>query len=300
MVKYSPVLYCLGLVVLVTGCTSQKAIENACIQTLSASTPVCYCEEPAEKTEPPPVTPQVIVVTATQQPEVIKTQTPQAPQPGRIIFNADFESGDLSTFDGKDGDILGKGVFYDIKTVETPAIGQYSAALTIGSGPSTAAYLFTYDVPATPMGYYSADLFVPGNIKTGTWWNVWQWKSADESFSKPIIHLNIIRDHGYFYLVMFYTAGGNIENPDQVIEPVNPHIFQPDQWVNITGYYYSIGDASGFVEIYMDGIKVYELRNILTKPGNKDVFWSVNSYAAEIYPDPATFYVDNIKIGEMN
>jgi hypothetical protein len=298
--KYLPVISCLGLIILLTGCISQKAIETACLQTLSASTPVCACEAAIKETEPPQVIQQVIVVTATQQPTVANTEPPPPPKPGRIIFSADFESGDLSVFDGKDGEYFGKGVFYDIGVVKSPAQGNYSAALTIGSGPSTAAYLFTYDVPATPLGYYSADFFVPGNIITGDWWNVWQWKSVDESYTKPIIHLNIIRDHGYFYLVMFYTAGGTTANPDAIIEPINSHIFPPDQWVNITGYYYSASDESGYVEVYMDGVKVYELRNIVTKPGNQNVLWSVNSYAGEISPDPATFYVDNLKIGEMN
>jgi hypothetical protein len=298
-----------GISLFLSGCVTQKDIETACLQTLSASTPICNCaakNKPTAKETVEVVVPTLPIIDPAGQLSVPETPQPaplpQAetpPQPDKIIFKEDFETGTYSSFNGEDGEYFGKGIFFQNKIVDKPAEGNYSAALTIGSGEGTAAYLFTYIVPSTPIGYYSADYYVPGKIRTGDWWNVWQWKSKDENFSKPIIRLNFLDENGIFHVYMFYTAGGTNANPDQMIEQVNPIPFPTDQWVNITGIYKSASDDSGYVEIYQDGVKIFEMNGFQTKPGDKNVLWSVNSYADEIKPNPATIYVDNMVIGEI-
>ena len=296
----------LCFVPLITACVSQKDIETACLQTLSASTPICRCDAKTNDTpvdsQPGTITPDPLEIKPADTPIAIPSEAitqPPPPQPDDLIFDADFESGDLSAFNGKDGEHFGKGVYYKISVVDTPAEGNYSAALTIGSGQSTAAYLFTYNVPSTLLGYYSADYYVPHTLATGDWWNVWQWKSQDVTFDKPIIDLNILKDNGTYQVVMNYVPGGSRENPTQPIYQTEIIPFPPDKWVNITGYYYATSDETGYVEIYQDGVKIFELRDFQTKPSDANVLWSVNSYASEIFPNPATCYVDNIKVGEI-
>ncbi len=267
---------------------------------LPTSTPVT--QPTATKTSVPTFTPTMtptFTFTPTNTPTAIPSFTPTTvPSSGGTVFSADFESGDLSAFDGSAGEIFGKGAYYDISVANSPAIGGYSAALTIGSGRSTAAYLFTYAVPRTELGIYSADFYIPGNVVPDNWWNVMQWKSVDNTYNMPIIHMNILEEGNGLMLIMFYTAGGTSSNPNVVIAPVNPMQFPTDRWVNITAYYLSKSDNSGYIEIYQDGVKMYDMRGFLTKPGGKDVLWSVNSYADRISPNPATIYIDNMKITE--
>lgn len=284
------------MTVVLSGCMSQEVIERACYQTLSASTPVCFCPDnqstlPPIETEAPP----------TLQPStgenLSENSFPSQPS-GNMIFKADFESGDFSMFEGNDAEFFGKGVYFNHSIVTQPAIGNFAASLSIGSGNTTAAYFFTYRVPSTPLGIYSADFYIPGNILTGNWWNVWQWKSEDNGYEIPVISLNILNRGAALYANLFYSPNGDADTPSEHIPQSDPIPFPTDRWVNITGYFMASSDETGYVEIYQDGTKIFDIRNIATKPGGKNVFWSVNSYADRIAPDPATIYVDNISIYE--
>lgn len=290
---------CLAVVIMTVvlgGCMSQEFIERACYQTLSASTPVCFC--PDNQSTLPPI--------ETEAPHTLQPLTGEYPtehtspaQPsGNLIFNADFESGDFSMFEGNDAEFFGKGVYFNHSIVTQPAIGNFAASLSIGSGDTTAAYLFTYRVPSTPLGIYSADFYIPGNVLTSDWWNVWQWKSEDNTYEIPVISLNIISRGTALYAHLFYTPDGVAENGSEHISQSDPIPFPTDRWVNITGYYMSDSADTGYVEIYQDGVMIFDVRNIRTKPGGENILWSVNSYADRIAPDPTTIYVDNISIYE--
>jgi hypothetical protein len=282
-----------------TACVSQRDIEIACLKTLSASTPICSCNQTSNN---PKVekTVQPLPQTLPQNPSVVEnTPVPASPDiKGKLIFSADFESGNLSAFKTADAEALGKGVFFQQGIVNSPAIGKSAASLTIGSGDTTASYLFVYKVPSTPLGVYSADFYIPGSIMPGDWWNIWQWKSEDNAFNKPVININLARHGSQLTANLFYTPGGMGDNDSQEIIQSNPIPFPIDQWVNITGFYFARNDNTGYVEIYQDGTKIFDIRDIQTLPGNEKVFWSVNSYADRIAPNPATIYVDNIRIFE--
>lgn len=293
------------ILIFLSACVSQRDIEIACLQTLSVITPICMCDTPIPKENLSSSTPTPPAVTNENPPQM--NNTPVSPQPASIalpavsnvIFRANFENGEFSPlFAEPNGDYFGKGIFYSHKVVSEPAIGNYSAALTIGSGDSTAAYLFVYRVPATPLAVYSVDYWVPQEIIPGTWWNVWQWKSINEYFDKPIIDLDILRIDGILQVVMFYTPGGISNNETQTVYQTKPISFPTDRWVNITAHFLSKDDGTGFATIFQDGQKILELTNIHTRPGNEPVLWSINSYADEIFPNPATIYIDNVTIGE--
>lgn len=307
VVKGNPKFFYLVLGVIfslsITGCIFQKDIDLAYQQTLSASSPVSIYSNSTDNQQiggivgtavPSFTIPKTGNSQLTFTPKLTKLLSPE-----NYIFKADFETGDFSSFTGSDAEYFGKGEFYEHKIVTGPALGNYSAALTIGSGDSTAAYLFTYKVPTTALGYYSVDYYIPSNVIPDDWWNVWQWKSRDESYNKPIITLNLLQKNGVLLVNMFYTPGGINTNPTQQIIQENPIAFPIDQWVNITGYYLAKSDDSGYVVIYQNGVKIFEKSEIQTKPGDADIFWSVNSYADKISPNPATIYVDNLNISEM-
>jgi hypothetical protein len=240
--------------------------------------------------------------TMTASPTVTLTPTTKpsltvAP-PSGYLFNADFETGNLSYFDKTRGEVFGKGTNYKAYVVPMPAIGNYAAALQIGSGSSTAMYLFTYNstVPPSGLGTYAADYYIPAVITPGGWWSVWQWKSVDNTYNKPIITLNLIKRNNILQLVMFYTPGGINTNPTQTVYQTAPLAFPVDKWVNVSGDYFQTATNTGYVTVYQDGVKVFEKSGILTRPGNKNVLWSVHSYADSISPNPATIYVDNMRI----
>lgn len=243
----------------------------------------------------------------TPTPTAIVTPTPTPSSAGVVKLNADFESGTFesltgsSTAEGPTGAYFGKGVYYDIKTVSSPAIGNKSAALTIGSGNTTAAYLFTYSpvAPATSYGKYTAWYYIPSTITPGDWWNVWQWKSQNTAYDKPIFTLNLVKSNGVLQMRFSYVPGGTSANATQNIWQTTPVAFPTDKWVKVEGYYYASATTTGFVEVYQDGVKILEKRNVATKPGTDKVLWSVNSYADVITPNPATIYVDNMSIVEL-
>ncbi|NPV87540.1 MAG: hypothetical protein HPY45_16205 [Anaerolineae bacterium] len=300
------VLGYLSLIAILTGCVSQRDIEVACLQTLSVLTPVCMCESttqsPVSNATPSPS----LHETSTTVPDAIQSlsstpqiQTPPSPISNPPIFNADFENGDLSAFTEPGGEYFGKGVFYDHAIVSEPAVGNYSAALSIGSGDSTAAYLFVYRTPSTPLAIYSADYWIPSEIIPDDWWNVWQWKSKNETYDKPTVTLNLLQLDGVLQVVLFHTPGAKSTNETQVFYQVSPLPFPTNQWVNLSGTYLAKEDDTGSVIISQNGVKIFEVVNILTKPGNEKVLWSINSYADAIFPNPATIYVDNIQIREI-
>lgn len=258
----------------------------------------------AAPTRMPTTTPSP--TTAKASPTLIPSVTtaPASTNPSSVIYNADFESGNFqsltgnTSWEGPIGAYFGKGVYHKEEVVKSPAKGNYAAALTIGSGDTTAAYLFTYAAafPSSGKGTYSADYYIPSTITPSDWWNIWQWKSKDTTYDKPIISLNLVKINGVLQLRMSYVPGGTSANATQMIYQTNPIPFPTDTWVTVSGYYEAKTDNTGLVRIYQNGTQVFEKTGIMTKPGNAPVLWSVNSYADAISPNPATIYVDNMTV----
>ena len=225
-----------------------------------------------------------------------------------VTLNANFEDATFDsltgngTWEGPTGSYFGKGVYWNHQIVSTPAQGSYSVAIAIGSGSSTAAYLFTYVQGASNTGYatYSADFYIPSEVTPSDWWNVWQWKSSDTTYAKPIIDLNLVELDGTFQLRMTHVEEGLATNPAVAYTQTVPIAFPRDTWVTVKGEYEARSDSTGEVTIYQDDVEVFNLDNIVTKPGGEIVFWSVNSYADEISPDPATVYIDNMIVDEVD
>jgi hypothetical protein len=143
---------------------------------------------------------------------------------------------------------------------------------------------------------YSADYYIPGNIVPSDWWNVWQWKSKNNTYNKPIISLNLLKRNNVLQVVMFYTPGGIATNATQTIYQTVPVAFPTDRWVNITGFYKLANNTSGYVVLYQDGREIFRKSGFATVPSADPLFWSINSYADRISPSPATIYVDNMRI----
>lgn len=233
-------------------------------------------------------------ITPTIKPSVMPTSTEQ---PAEYIFNADFEAGDLSYFRPGVGEVFGKGKNYAAYTVSNPAVGNYSAALQIGSASGTAMYLYSYVAPEIGReAIYSVDYYIPGDVVPSNWWNVQQWKSKNTTYNKPMVSLNILKYGGVMQLVMFYTPGAIATNATQTIWQDNPVTFPQDRWVNVTTFYRLATDNTGYIVVYQDAEKVFEKTGFATVPSSDPWFWSVNSYADRISPNPATIYVDDMRI----
>jgi len=300
----------------VQGCSYQNVLYQKGTQ-FRNSCNTCTCSTAGTVT----CTTKVCAVTPTPTKAAVSTVTPSpSPTPAAVIVTptpitsaevtkmyADFETGTFqsltgsTTAEGPNGAYFGKGVYSDIKTVATPAMGAKSAALTIGSGSTTAAYLFTYSpvVPATSYGKYTAWYYVPSTITPSDWWNIWQWKSYSTTYDKPIFTLNLVKNNGVLQLRFAYVPGGTSANATQNIWQTSPIAFPTDTWVKIEGYYYASATATGFAQVYQNGVKILEKTNVMTKPGGQKVLWSVNSYADAISPNPATIYIDNMSIKEL-
>jgi len=218
-------------------------------------------------------------------------------QEGETIFDADFEDGTLDYFDGSRGEIFGKPTSndWDISVVASPAIDNYSAAITIESGSDVSGYLFSYTVPTGDVAHYYCSYYLESGERNpyldAWWWNVWQHKSSNNTYNKPVIDLEIQERSGTEQIVMNHWVGG-LGSPTTYTQGT-PVEFPRDTWVELHVEYYMASDATGYVIVYQDDVEIFRLEDIVTKPGGDNMFWSIQSYSSP--SQQVTIHVDNIQ-----
>lgn len=226
------------------------------------------------------------------------TDTPVPPAPA-YYWSSGFETGDLGEWlNGSFGDYIGREHgWYEITNAVAHS-GQYSAALTIDTSyGEQAAYLFFWDKGTPVDAYYSAWIYVPGNITTHHWWNVWQWKSTDYEngdASKPMFVIDAL-DYGDNSLGLVLSYRPDKESLKQVWKQANPLLFQKDQWTHIQARYVRDG-SNGHVTVWQNGALLFDVTGYPTRLSVDFPLWSINNYSDWIDPQPATVYFDDVAV----
>ena len=231
------------------------------------------------------------------------------------VWFADFETGDISQWEPEGGWISqdgGKKNATELKIVDNPALGKYSAGLTIdlnarGTSGGVAGYLFRWkDLPNNAY-YYSAYYYIPSNIKPDNWWNIFQWKS--NGGSRLYYLVNVAYKNGKLIPELHYhfgtPGGGNPAVFKQYGTPIN---LPTDRWFLLQGYFKQSKDQ-GEVALFVDDTQlVWDVdgtpKKIIdkypTQVENKETInWSINNYtdaSNSFTPKKFTIYVDNARI----
>ncbi len=222
----------------------------------------------------------------------------------QLIWKADFEKGNLSEFNGHGGFIRqgSSGMYYFITNAYR---GNYAIALSIDTTAPTdtgkqAAFLFVWDQNLLRGDYfYSAWYYIPSNIITESWWNIWQWKSTDtgnSDFSKPIFSLDLSTSTNPKHLTLFYRP----DSDDMTIKKYffSPKPFPTDRWVHIEAYYRRSTTNGGEVIIWQDEEEIFHITGFPTVLVDDTLYWSVNHYTDSIEPNPSAIYLDDLAISK--
>jgi hypothetical protein len=230
------------------------------------------------------------------------------PHPGKVVWSADMETGDLSQWSVPDlpgGPNTGGGVFNSglsmagVDAVGLAHSGLHAAKLFIntqstGELPTSGARLFRWLEPERyPELYYRVWFYFPQRyVPNGNppWWNVFQWKSKHADVNDPFISLNVgNRPDGAMY---FYLYDKNAQKSyGQSIKNI-----REEQWVRVDAFYKCSGEKAGHVTFWQDGAQILDVGNVQTRYPDGNCSWSINNYSTSLNPSAATIYVDDTAI----
>lgn len=147
--------------------------------------------------------------------------------------------------------------------------------------PDRAYYSAWFWFPET----YNPNKYPPWDPGDGGWWNVFQFKSADEFCeSQPLWALNVYHDDDAgtmsFYLRSSYNPPYSFEQRDPLPLPVR-------EWVHVEALYVNSVD-SGRITIWQNGQKIISARDVQTSLGECDgaPIWGIGNYTDHIAGGP--------------
>lgn len=162
-----------------------------------------------------------------------------------------------------------------------------------------------------PEGYYSAWYFLPQEITTVDWWNIFQFKSKSErTGSEPMFSFNIDSDgQGNRSLYVYHKKGdttcdclGSCENVSYS-EAVNSVNLPLQEWFHIEAFVKQSShsgeavNADGELGVWINGVQIIDQPNICTLlRADARLHWSVNNYTDHIIPSDVVLYVDDAVI----
>jgi hypothetical protein len=236
-----------------------------------------------------------------------------------ILWYDDFERGDLSKWyypsvrlDGNHGGgkIISGRAEAELSQ-DVAHSGKWSLKMTIAtpSDPTSGARMFRWlESHQNPALYYSVWFYFPRVYKTKDWWNVLQWKSKTSSsrsrpswateahqresgpFVDPFLILNVgNRPDGSMFLYLFDWQKRVTYSQKVKTIPIGT-------WFKVEAFYRCAGDRSGHVTLWQDSLQLLDVADIQTRYADGDCQWSVDNYAANLIPSPATIYIDDATI----
>lgn len=243
-----------------------------------------------------------------------------------ILWYCDYEDQSFLKWTGTGGGIFNTdedNVYYGI-VQDTVYSGNYSSKATIYNavtpGESKAVRFMRWtDKPWEEGGvyfpdeaYYSVFMYFPevyhpekpednNPLGDGGWWNIFQFKSANNTGSKPLAGPDLYSEGGKMY-VGCVTRDYPNDDSDQFtweyfFQP-NPLEIKPRQWVHFEAYYKKSDQYKGEIKYWQDGVLIYHKQGVRTvlPPGGNSV-WGIGNYTDYITTDnsagTATIYFDD-------
>jgi hypothetical protein len=227
----------------------------------------------------------------------------------RVLWHAGMEQGNLDQWSGdRGGGKFNTGAADTVASRDHAHSGAWSMKLTIPGNEMAASRLFRWKEARQHRElYYSAWYFVPQHYRLGPegWTNWFQFKSRmalmpwrhDPFF---ILGWRNVGPREAMHFVLLWWHGLGIEGPrpgQHGEEPwVSPIEMPVGRWFHLEARYVCAGDFSGAIQVWQDGVEIFNVEGVKTRHAMADCRWAVNNYGAHVSPRPVVIYVDDAVI----
>ena len=243
----------------------------------------------------------------------------RSPMSTSVLWSSDFETGDFSDWSKPkpaSGGIFNSGIAESVASQDFAHGGRWSvkATITTPHKPTSGTRIFRWresqDARYFASGlYYSAWFLFPklytltADPHRGQFWNIFQFKTKTSSRNDPVWFLDVAnrRRGGAMYLTLHWwervamdgphagESGGHRYTQDLADIPVG-------RWTHIEAYLKQASDFNGEVRVWQDGVLLFDQKNVKTKYQSGDNQWAVNNYSDGLTPNPATIYIDDVRV----
>lgn len=224
---------------------------------------------------------------------------------GSVLWQADMETGDLSQW--RIGAARGAQVEWDSGrcyrppngvSTEQAHSGRYAMQMTIDSRQDAGCRSFRRPEVASGRAlYYSAWYYFPVRVQVGVFWNIFQFKaSAERVWSLRVGNL----PDGTMTLFLSWKA--DIVGPTASDGVATKQYFQTlttlpvGRWVHLEVYLKQSEQFDGQITVWQDGVELFNVANIRTRPPGTIQSWSIDSYGRSLQPNPTTLFVDDVAV----
>lgn len=175
--------------------------------------------------------------------------------------------------------------------------GRYSAKLqkiVAGSAGGAGPRLIRYGhLPRH--AFYSAWYFIPESYATSSYWTIMQFDSSAASSSIDDRGINLqlrsLPDGNGLVLQVLFHVGTYLASPLAYPTPLVPI----GRWFQLEAEFEATVEATGTLVVWLDGQRVYDLRNRPTvDPATLE--FMVSSMMSDVDPSPVDLYVDDVVI----
>ena len=227
---------------------------------------------------------------------LIASHTVPTPPASTLVWQARFAAKNLSEVNAVGGFVKQGNGAWLAKYVG----GKDCIELRIVTPPTGAAYLFVWRQMLLPLDeyVYSCSYFIPSGITIYDWWHIAQWKSTyDGNTNNSVRTVALgIQKNAAGKMVLYMSQRPTVD-PNAVKQSwISTMEVQTNQWFTLLTYYKKAKDTTGAVTVWQDGVKVFDVPNIVTAFADNTLQWSVNSYTDKITPSPCSIYVTDMKI----
>jgi putative NADPH-quinone reductase len=141
----------------------------------------------------------------------------------------------------------------------------------------------------------------------GGWWNIFQFKSKNNTGSMPVVTLDVYNEDNkmYFGLVIKdYPDDNSSDYNFEYILQENPIPIKVNEWNHIEVFYEKSNIYSGQVIVWQNNVKIFEKHNIRTVlPPDETAVWGIGNYTDFIKGDTvngtATIYFDDAIVSKI-
>jgi len=233
---------------------------------------------------------------------------------GNQLWFANLDTGNANQFSGNY--LMGvPNVLVNQVSTERPHLGTHSIKTVINAGlgqmGSTQYYEHAGATRNNVDAIYTCWFWANERIDMGgaSWDNIMQWKvKYSTNISYPIFTIGFnVRGgkgsggpnflelrHGMEH---FGGSSYNVPQLNQINVPIQ-------QWFKVQARYIQATNNTGRVIVELDGVLIYDVNNVLTKPLTNtksggtfnDIMWSVNNYGQGFIPAIRTLFIDSASI----
>ena len=155
--------------------------------------------------------------------------------------------------------------------------------------------------------YYSAWYLIPHRyrLEPGGWTNWFQFKSRMAFLPwrhDPIFLIgwrNFGSSDGMHFLLQWW-GGLTIEGPRPGQHGERSWVSSIEmpigRWFHLEARYVCAGDFNGAIQVWQDGVEIFNLQGVKTRHAIADCRWAVNNYGEKLSPRPVVIYVDDAVI----